>query len=162
VNVNLNGNKTKLWIDPDYMALNFKQNLSIGILILLILAGCSAYHSLPSDWAKDIPGTYQCTSGSYRESVVFTSDGIFLHKFFEKDKEILSESGKWNTPTSSFEIELNPTNHFTQFYDPMSKRISSTGSSFGSYIYFPLPDGKTFFKISPSPNFEYCLLREGK
>jgi hypothetical protein len=141
-------------------ALKHQRKFLTGILVLGMIAGCSAYHSLPSDWAKDIPGTYESTSGSYRESIVFKRDGTFVHKFLENDGEIVSESGNWNTSTGRFKIELKPDKYFTQFYDPLSKSIVSKGNSFGSYVYFPLPDGKTFFKISPSPNFEYCLTRK--
>jgi hypothetical protein len=49
---------------------------------------------------------------------------------------------------------------FTQFYDPDARKFSETGKEFISYELRPLPDRKTFSKISASVDFDYTLARK--
>ena len=130
-----------------------------GLLSIVVgcLSGCGAYHNLPANWHKDLPGIYEGTSSTFREAVEFKPDGTFRHEVFDANRSLLSESGKWSTSPGQFVVELN---HFTQFYDPMTERFSRTGQEFGSYEFFPLPDGKTFTKISAHVEYKYTLKRK--
>jgi len=121
------------------------------------LAGCGAYHNLPANWHQDLPGIYEGTSSTFRETVEFKRDGTFRHDVFEAGRSVRSESGKWSTSPGRFVVDLD---HFTQFYDPMSDKFSGTGKEFVSYQLRPLPDGNTFNKISASVEFKYTLTRK--
>ena len=121
------------------------------------LAGCGAYHSLPANWDQDLPGIYEGTSSTFRETLELKPDGNFRHQVFEADRSLCNESGKWSTLRGRFVVDLDD---FTQFYDPMTDKFSGTGMPFSSYELGPLPDGKTFDKISASADFKYTLTRK--
>jgi len=137
-----------------------KERMAVTALLVVAvfsLAGCGAYHSLPANWHQDLPGIYEGTSSTFREIVEFKRDGTFRHEVFEAGRSLCSESGKWSTSQGRFVADLN---HFTQFYDPMTDKFSGTGKEFGSYELGPLPDGKTFSKISASVEFKYTLTKK--
>ena len=136
-----------------------KKRMAATLLVtaMFSLAGCSASHNLPANWDKDLPGTYEGTSGTFREKVEFKSDGTFRHEVLEADGSLCSESGKWSVSQGRFEVILD---HYNQFYDPMTGKFSETGREFGSYQFSPLPDGKTFYKISAEVDYKYTLTRK--
>ena len=127
------------------------------LLALLALIGCGAYHSLPANWDKDLPGIYEGRSSSFRETVEFKPDGTFHHKVILNDQGLVDEMGKWSTTAGRYVVDLD---RFTQFYDPVARKFSNAGKEFGSYEFFPLPDGKTFYKISANVDFDYVLTRK--
>ena len=132
------------------------------MLVLLVssLVGCGAYHSLPPNWDRDLPGTYDGTVSAFRERLEFQTTGTFQHQVFEADRLLIMETGKWNVITGKFAVKLDG---FSQFYDPLTRSFSNTASIFLSYEFLPLPDGKTFSKISADVNFEFVLSRtEGR
>ncbi len=126
------------------------------VLLAFSLIGCGAYHSLPPNWDRDLPGTYDGTVAAFRERLEFLTNGTFRHQVFEADRVLIMETGKWNVVTGEFAVKLDP---FSQFYNPMSRTFSNTVSDFASYVFLPLPDGKTFSKISASVDFEFVLSR---
>jgi len=132
----------------------------IALIAVQAWIGCSAYNSLPPNWGKDIPGLYQEKISGHRETLQLNVDGTFRHELFSGENRIASELGKWIVPPGKYRIELVPAGEFTEFYDPMTQSFSTNGRPFGSYVYWPVPDGKTFSKISASVNFEYTLLRK--
>lgn len=133
--------------------------LEAGLLILgvFLLAGCDAYHSLPANWHQNLPGIYEGISPSFRETVELKSDGTFQHEVSLAGRAVVRESGKWSTAPGRYVVDLD---RFTQFYDPVTKKFSETGKEFTSYELRPLPDGKTFSKISASVDFDYTLARK--
>lgn len=142
--------------------LDSKRNIA-GLFIAVgipFMFGCWGHNSLPKDWVKDVPGVYEGTSSSYTELVDFGADGRFSHELFQSGNKILTETGTWSISPGRYEIQITPAKTFTQFYDPVTRKFSTTGKEFGSYVYWPLPDGKTFSKISASVEFEYCLTRK--
>ena len=61
-----------------------RHKLRIDCVIALFLgAGCSAYHSLPPDWGKDIPGVYEGSIPPFREVVTFYTNGTYFHEVYE-------------------------------------------------------------------------------
>ena len=130
---------------------------NISYLICLILVSCSAYNSLPNNWDKDIPGTYEGVFNSFKEIMEFNTDGDFRHEVLEGDKSILNEHGKWSVIHGKYIINLD---RFTQYYDPLTGTISTNCKHFIYYEYYPLPDGKKFYKISTDVDFRYCLTRK--
>lgn len=135
-------------------------NIIFGAILFggfLFWVGCSAYNTLPVDWDKDIPGIYEGAFAPYKEVVQFNNDGTFNHEVFEADKKIYGESGKWSVASGHYIINLSS---FTQFYDPVNHTFSTNTSSFVSYEFSPLPDGKKFFKISVQSDFGFCLVRK--
>ena len=138
-------------------------NKIIALLLIIglqVLVSCSVGNSLPKNWIKDIAGVYEGAFSSYREITEFNTNGTFRHQVFEGGKMIIAEAGKWSVFPGKYEIRLEPIGKFTQFYDPMTRKFDVVGKDFGSYVYWPLPDGKTFSKISASPEYEYCLVRK--
>ena len=101
---------------------------------------------------------YEGISALFRETVEFKTDGTFHHTVVLAGRTLVSESGKWSTSPGRYVADLD---RFTQFYDPVTRKFSETGTKFGSYEFRPLPDGKTFSKISASVDFDYTLARKG-
>lgn len=129
------------------------------VLVAFSLIGCGAYHSLPANWDRDLPGVYEGTASSFREWMEFLTNGTFRHQVFEADRLLIMETGKWSVVIGQFAVNLD---RFGQFYNPMSRTFSNTVADFASYEFWPLPDGKTFSKISADVNFEFVLSRTGE
>ena len=130
-----------------------------SFLAWLALVGCGAYHSLPANWGKDLPGVYQGTSLAFHEIVEFKSNGTFKHKVTLNHRSLVDETGKWSTSSGRYVVNLD---RFTQFYDPLARKFSEAGKEFGSYEFRPLPAGKTFNQISTSVDFDYVLTRKNQ
>jgi len=130
--------------------------------LLAVLIGCSGYNSLPNTWTMDIPGTYEATRPPFKEIVEFRTDGTCLHQFFVNEHKVVSETGRWATTPGKFEISLLPDDVFSEFYDNGSRQFSTNKTSFSSYDFWPLPNGKTFSKISGFGDYAYSLTRTKK
>lgn len=131
-------------------------------LTLLSLTGCGWWHSLPADWDKDIPGIYQGSYSNFVEIISFETNGYYHHTISQAGKTIVDEQGKWLVEPDSFSIELKPDGQFSLLYDPVKQGFSTNISSYQNMSFFPLPDGKTFFKISYCVDYRYCLIRQTK
>lgn len=115
---------------------------------------------MPPTWVKDIPGIYEGVLGSYREVVIFSTNGDYQHEVFRGQEQVTKEFGKWAATPGMYEIFLTPKSDFTQYYDPMKRAPSEKGASYGHYYYRPLSEGDTFTKISASVNYEFTLARK--
>jgi len=94
---------------------------------------------------------------SFREVVELRPDGTFNHELFDGVRSIYSESGRWSIPPGRYEIRVDS---FTEFYDRLARNFAAQAKKYVAYQFFPLPEGKTFRKISACVDFEYCLLRK--
>jgi hypothetical protein len=134
----------------------------LSIIICISTAAfisCSAYNSLPSNWAHAVPGKYVGTIGTLQEVIDLHPDGSYEHRILISGETIVEEGGKWSIPNRIYEIVLVPNETFTEFYDPTSKTVRRQGKPFGSYRYWPLPSGRSFSTISASPGYEFRLNR---
>jgi hypothetical protein len=132
------------------------QNVATLVLLgCLTLTGC--YQTLPTSWEKDITGKYEGGRAEFREVVEFKPGGIFCHEVFIDGKSVLNEASRWSVESGRFAINVDS---FTQFYDPSTRNCSASGSPFVGYVFLPLPEGKTFSKISASVDFDFCLYRQ--
>jgi hypothetical protein len=132
------------------------------LILTIFLVGCSAYHSLPTDWSKQIPGRYEGAHGSLKEVMSFEVGGKYAHQILDGTNTVVEETGSWNVPAGRYEIVLTPTGSFTEFYDPLNRTFSTQSNPAIGYTFRPLPDGKKFSKISASTKFEFCLVRVTK
>jgi hypothetical protein len=146
-----------------YMSSKLNTISAVAIQVMVtFLIGCSAYHSLPVDWSKQIPGRYEGTHGNLKEVMIFEVGGAYTHQVLDGTNTVIAEGGSWSVPPGNYTIVLTPTESFTQFYDPLKRTFSLQGNPFMGYTYGPLPDGKVFSKISASTEFEFCLVRVTK
>jgi hypothetical protein len=146
-----------------YMSSKLNTISAVAIqVIVTFLIGCSAYHSLPVDWSKQIPGRYEGIHGNLKEVMIFEVGGAYTHQILDGTNTVIAEGGSWNVPAGEYKIMLTPTGSFTEFYDPLNRTFSTQDNRTASYTYWPLPDGKKFSKISASPGYEFCLVRVTK
>lgn len=131
-----------------------------SVIGCILLASCAAYHNLPDDWDKEIPGVYEGANGSFREMLRFNTNGTYLHEVFKVDTRLVSEGGKWSVTRGRFEIHLTPEKDFTEFYDSAVGRFDENGRKFIDYYYYPLPDGRHFTNISADVDFRFQLARK--
>lgn len=127
----------------------------LSVVIIPLFAGC--YQTLPPSWQGEVPGIYEGGRSGFREVVEFRTGGIVHHEVYDGEVMIVKESSKWSVSQGSYSITVDS---FTQFYDPTTRKFSSAGAAFVGYEYLPLPDGKTFTKISASVDFDFCLIRK--
>jgi hypothetical protein len=65
--------------------LNTISAVAIQVMVTFLI-GCSAYHSLPVDWSKQIPGRYEGIHGNLKEVMIFEVGGGVHTSDFGWDK----------------------------------------------------------------------------
>ncbi len=125
-------------------------------LLLLAVIGCGRRTAVPINWSANVPGVYENSVGALAESIQFRADGTFVHNILQGGIIIHTDSGKWSIAKEGMRIDLFPKELFYEYYDPMSRALSSEPRRFGSYVYWVIFQNDAP-ALSPSVEYEYVL-----
>lgn len=123
---------------------------------VLAVAGCSE-NGATVRWETTVPGVYEGSESGFRETVDFRTNGEFRHEVFIDERSVLAESGKWSFDNETGAVSVEP---FTSFFDRFSRKTVRLGVKHTSDALFVMRYGSAANTISPSVDFEFCLIRK--
>ncbi len=124
--------------------------------IVCIFAGLALVSCLPvmRNEPSNIYGRYVGNHGMHKEVLTLSESGQFIHEMNNGKDLILSETG-------TFELVREQVKFygFTQFYNPLTKKIDDNGEKFG-ILYLNLLVGDPFNMLKPALDQEYFLKQQ--
>jgi hypothetical protein len=118
---------------------------TILLFFYIFIYGCTEIKNM------SIFGIYSGYIGNMKERISLSDNNVFLHEVFIQDMIVVSETGEFSVKGEMIEFSS-----FTEYYSPISKKISTSGKRFIKYDMFLLV-GEGYSIIKPSLNQDYSL-----